>query len=78
MKQRGLLVIGAFVLAAAATAAVFAYVHSVKQNAKARMRVTNGYSRPLPSSGLKGPGRPAAAPVSSACVVSRALRSRRR
>jgi len=32
MKQRGLIVVAAFVLAAAATGAVFAYVHSVKQN----------------------------------------------
>jgi len=35
MKVRGTLVIAAFVMAAAATVGVFAYVHSVKQDAKA-------------------------------------------
>src|SRR6266699_3256890 len=35
MRQRGVLVIAAFVLAAGATVAVFAYVHSVRQDAKA-------------------------------------------
>src|SRR5437870_13322293 len=35
MKQRGVIVVAAFVLAAAATGAVFAYVHSVKKSSAA-------------------------------------------